>query len=94
MTMEYFGKFVSPTSDDAGLTGSNVQFYNYFANSLPQEVVAVHNPILDYSVDTLCECFRAIKLRKELRTAKNGRTSEDPLCLVNSAIQQAEGPLN
>ena len=54
---------------DAGLSISNLQFYNYFVNSLPAEfdvIVAVHNPAPDYSVDALCECFRAIELRKGL----------------------------
>jgi len=70
---------------DAGLTISNMQFYNYFINSLPSEydmVVAVHNPAPAYSVDTLCERFRAIELRKELRTSKDGGAPEDPIALM------------
>jgi len=35
----------------------------------------------DYSIDLLCERFRAIELRKELRTTKGGGTSEDPVVL-------------
>ena len=43
-------------------------------------VVAVHNSAPEYSLDTLCEPFRAIELRKGLRTAKNnGGTSGDPI---------------
>ncbi len=69
---------------DTGLVISNVQFYNYFVNTLPVEfdmIVAVHNPAPDYSVETLCERSRAIELRKGLRNAKNGGSSEDPTAL-------------
>lgn len=59
------------------------QFFNYSVNSLPDEldmVIAVHNSAPEYSLDTLCEPFRAIALRKGLRTAKNnGGTSGDPI---------------
>ena len=70
---------------DAGLAISNLQFYNYFVNSLPAEydmIIAVHNPAPDYSVDTLCERFRAIELRKGLRTTKNGGASDDSIALL------------
>ena len=70
---------------DAGLGISNLQFYNYFVNSLPAEfdmVVAVHNPAPDYSVDTLCERFRAIELRKGLRSAKVGGPIDDAIAML------------
>ena len=61
-----------------GLTITDLQFNNHFVNSLPADydmVVAVHNPSPLYSVDTLCERFRAIGLRKELRTSKEGSSN-------------------
>ena len=69
----------------AGLTITPMQFYHHFINSLPADhdmVVAVHNPIpTNYSIDTLCERFRAIELRRELRTTQNGGGS-DPVALL------------
>ena len=66
----------------AGLTLSPIQFYQHFLNSLPAEydwVTAVHDPISsNYSIDTLC----AIELRRELRTTRDGGTSEDPVALL------------
>ena len=46
-------------------------------------VVAIHDPIpTNYSIDTLCERFRAIELRKELRTTRWGGTADDPVALL------------
>jgi len=60
----------------AGLTITPQQFYQYSINSLPAEydmVIAVHNRTLsNYSVDDLCDAFRAIEPRKELRTPAAG----------------------
>lgn len=70
----------------AGLNITAQQFYQYFINSLPAEydlVIAVHNPTAsNYSVDVLCDAFRAIELRKELRTSTTGSTSEDQVGLL------------
>jgi len=69
-----------------GLTISPAQFCNHFTNSLPVEydmVVAMHDPIpSNYSINALCERFRAIELRKELRTTKSTGTPEDPVALL------------
>lgn len=58
----------------ADLATTDLGFYNHFVNSLPADydvVIAVCDPSPLYSVDTLCERFRAIELRrKELRTSK------------------------
>ena len=51
-----------------------IQFYRHLTNSLPAEydmVVAVHDPPSNYSIDILCERFRAIELRRELSTTKD-----------------------
>ena len=70
----------------AGLSITSIQFYQHFINSLPAEydmVVAIHDPIpLNYSIDVSCERFRAIELRKELRTTKDGGTPVDPVALL------------
>ena len=70
----------------AGLAITPQQFYQYFINSLPAKydmVIAVHNPTLsNYSVDDLCDAFRTIELRKELRTSTAGSTLEDPVGLL------------
>ena len=70
----------------AGLAISAIQFYQHFVNSLPADydiVVAVHDPIpLNYSIDILCDRFRAIELRKELHTTKEGGTAEDLIALL------------
>ena len=56
----------------AGPTITPQQFYQYFINSLP---AAVHDPgPSNHSVDVLCDAFRAIELRKELRTSTTGST--------------------
>src|SRR5260370_33563178 len=72
----------------AGLTVSPIQFYQHFVNSLPADydvVVAIHDPIpSNYSIDVLCDRFRAIELRKELRTTKGGGTTEDAIALLAS----------
>ena len=76
-------KTLRTRSADAGLSVTNLQLYNYFINSLPAEfpmVVTVHNPDPDYS---LCERFRTTELRKGLRTAKDGGTSDDPIALLD-----------
>ena len=69
-----------------GLIISPVQFYNHFTTSLPAEydtVVAMHDPIpSNYSINALCERFRAIELRKELRTTKGTSTPEDLVALL------------
>jgi hypothetical protein len=39
-------------------------------------------PAPAYSVDTLCERFRAIVLQKELRTSKAGGTIEGSIALM------------
>jgi len=69
-----------------GLIISPVQFYNHFTNLLPAEydtVVAMHDPIpSNYSINALCERFRAIELRKELRTTKGTSTPEDLVALL------------
>src|SRR5258707_14107919 len=45
--------------------------------------LAVHNPITsNYSVDVLCNAFRAIELRKGLRTSTAGSTAEEPVGLL------------
>ena len=71
----------------ASLTITALQFYQHFINSLPAEydmVVAVHNPVpSNYSIDILCEKFRAIELCKELcTTTTGGGTSEDSVALL------------
>jgi hypothetical protein len=70
----------------AGLDITAMQFYQHFVNPLPAEydmIIAIHDPIpSNYSIDTLCERFRAIELRKELRTTKEGGTSVDPVALL------------
>jgi len=70
----------------AGLTITAPQFYQHFINSLPAEydmVVAIHDPTpSNHSIDVLCDRFRAIELRKELRTTKVGGTAEDPVALL------------
>ena len=70
----------------AGLTISEIQFYQHFVNSLPPEfdtVIAIHDPVpSNYSVDVFCERIRAIELRKELRATKEGGTTEDPVALL------------
>ena len=70
----------------SGLTISAVQLYQHFTNSLPADydmVVAVHDPIpSNHSIDVLCERFRAIELRRELRTTKDGGTPEDPVAIL------------
>ena len=69
----------------AGPTISPIQFYQHFVNSLPADfdvAVTIHDPIpSNYSVDVLWDRFRAIELRKELRTIKGG-TKEDPIALL------------
>jgi hypothetical protein len=71
-----------------------MQFYHHFINSLPDGydlIVAVHDPTpSNYSIDVLCDRFRAIKLRKELRATKGGSTAEDPVALL--AKQKGKGP--
>jgi hypothetical protein len=70
----------------AGLPITAIQFYQNFVNSLPAEydmVVAIHDPIpSNYSIDVLCERSRAIDLRRELRTTKEGGTSGDQVALL------------
>ena len=71
----------------ARLTISPIQFYNHFVNSLPADydiVVAIHDPIpTHYSIDTLCERFRAIELQKELCTTSGSGTADDPVALLS-----------
>jgi len=46
-------------------------------------VVAIRDPVpSNHSIDLLCEQFYAIELRRELRTTKEGGTSEDPVALL------------
>lgn len=70
----------------AGVTISDMQFYQYFTNSFPAEydmVPGIFNPALTgHLVDYLCEQIRGIELRRELRTAHPGGTGEDPLALA------------
>jgi hypothetical protein len=68
----------------AGFAITDLQFYNHFVNSLPADfdmIVAVHDPSPHYSVDTLRERFRAIELRRELRTSRVGGTTDDSIAL-------------
>ena len=66
----------------AGLSITDLQFYVHFVNLLPANydiIIAVYDPSPIYSIDTLCEHFCAIELRKELRTSQStGGTIEDP----------------
>ena len=52
-------------------------------------VVAIHPIPTNCSVDTLCERFRAVELRKELRTTKGTGTPKDPVALL--AGSKADG---
>jgi hypothetical protein len=77
----------------AGLTITAPQFYQHFINSLPVEydMVAIHDPTpSNHSIDVLCGRFRAIELRKELRTTKVGGTVEDPVAHRTSPVMDAE----
>ena len=70
----------------AGLSITDLQFYNHIVNSLPagyDMVVAIHGPApSNYSIDTLCERFRAIELRKELRASKDNNSTDDSIALM------------
>ena len=62
-----------------------MQFYNRFLNSLPNEydtLVATYDHAgSNYSVDALCESFKAIELRRELRATTEGSTTEESIAL-------------
>ena len=71
----------------AGLSITDLQFYNHFVPANYDIIIAVHDPSPLYSVDTLCERFRAIELRRELRT---GGTIEDPIALPRRTKRDQE----
>ena len=69
----------------AGLAVTDLQLYSHFVNSLLAEydmIVAVHDPAPLYSVDTLCERFRAIECR-ERKEWPSGES--DPYHCVSSS---------
>ena len=69
----------------AGLSLNAMQFYNRFLNSLPNEydtLVATYNhAAANYSVDALCDSFKAIELRRELHATTEGSTPEESIAL-------------
>jgi len=56
-------------------------------------VIAIHDPIpSNYSIDTLCERFRAIELRRELRTTKDSGASDDPIAMLEEEPRDPREP--